>query len=90
MISRERPSDSTSVWRTRSTASASCFRSPSKAKMTVMVLGASLISSIRAPAARMRVSTSPRCRCIRRSRSGSCSVDSLSFTCITYVSSPPR
>ena len=38
-ISSERPSESTSVWRTRSTASASGFRSPSKPKMTVIVRG---------------------------------------------------
>ncbi len=55
-ISSERPSDSTSVWRTRSTPSTSGFRSPSKPKLTVIVRGVLFTSSTRAPAARRRAS----------------------------------
>ena len=70
------------MWRTRSTASASGFRSPSKPKMTVIVRSVPLMSSISAPSDRIRASTSARWRWTRPASSGE-SPPSLSFTCMT-------
>ena len=83
MISSERPSESTSVWRTRSIASAIGFGSPSNTKPTVIVRAVCLTSSIRAPAARIRCSTWSRWRSSRAASSASPLVVSVSFTCTT-------
>ena len=89
-ISSERPSDSTSVCRTRSTASASSFRSPSKPNTTVIVRGVSFtLLDLGARGAHPRLDLLALALHPLRDL-GVAVAPSLSFTCMTKVSPAPR